>query len=113
MMDCYAVARLAHEVNRAYCVATGDTSQIAWEEAPDWQRHSAVNGVDFLRANPNAGPEASHENWMREKIRNGWVYGEIKNPDAKTHPCLVPFGDLPQSQRVKDFLFHAIVKACA
>src|SRR5438105_262770 len=35
-----ACARAAHEVNRAYCLALGDASQVAWEDAPEWQRSS-------------------------------------------------------------------------
>lgn len=40
-----AAARAAHEVNRAYCIALGDTSQPSWDEAPEWQRESAKKGV--------------------------------------------------------------------
>ena len=32
-------------MNRAYCLALGDTSQPAWDEAPDWQQSSARSGV--------------------------------------------------------------------
>ncbi len=39
------IARVAHEVNRAYCQALGDNSQPAWEDAPQWQRDSAMLGV--------------------------------------------------------------------
>ena len=39
------IARVCHEVNRAYCRAIGDESQPAWEDAPDWQQRSAVLGT--------------------------------------------------------------------
>ena len=46
------IARVCHEVNRAYCEALGDTSQPAWEDAPEWQRKSAMKGVELhLRNN--------------------------------------------------------------
>ena len=32
------IARVAHQVNKAYCEALGDTSQPDWENAPDWQK---------------------------------------------------------------------------
>lgn len=105
------IARVAHEANRAYCMSHGDTSQPAWPDAPEWQRQSAVNGVRFHRDNPDAGPEASHDNWMAEKIADGWVYGPEKDPKAKTHPCLVPFSRLPKYQQRKDMLFRNIVHA--
>ena len=107
------IARVAHEVNRAYCESLGDLSQQPWGLAPKWQRESARLGVYFHMANPDAGPEASHESWASEKLANGWVYGPLKDPIAKTHPCLVPFNELPQEQQAKDFLFRAVVHAMA
>ena len=104
------IARAAHEVNRAYCQALGDLSQPAWEEAPDWQRASAMEGVR-LHLSGDHGPEASHANWMAQKEREGWVYGPTKDPAAKQHPCMVPFHLLPREQKAKDFIFRAVVHA--
>lgn len=102
------IAHLCHAVNRAYCLSIGDTSQPTWEDAPDWQKESAINGVQFHLGNDTT-PEQSHENWMAQKVKDGWVYGEVKDPDKKTHPCMVPYSELPTEQRVKDHLFKAIV----
>jgi len=105
----YEIARVAHEINRAYCLALGDDSQVAWELSPKWQIKSAVNGVLFHLENPNAGPDASHESWAREKHADGWVYGEVKDAEKKEHPCMVPFSHLPKEQQVKDHLFRQVV----
>lgn len=104
------IARVAHEVNRAYCAALGDTSQPAWEDAPAWQRESARMGVD-LHTMGDFGPEASHISWMNQKLQEGWVWGPEKNPELKQHHCLVPFADLPREQQAKDFLFRGVVHA--
>lgn len=104
-------AQVAHEANRAYCASIGDNSQPAWEDAPDWQRRSAVHGVRFHMDNPDAGPSASHDNWLAEKRRDGWVYGPVKNPEKKEHPCMVPHEELPEEQRRKDALFIGVVRA--
>jgi hypothetical protein len=106
-------ARVAHEVNRAYCASIGDTSQPAWADAPEWQRQSAINGVKFTLASPTATPERSHESWLTEKAADGWKFGPVKNPEAKEHPCFVPYGELPAAQRVKDYLFLAVVRSLA
>jgi len=111
MINREEIARVCHEVNRAYCQALGDMSQPSWEDAPQWQRVSAALGVDLHIENPDAGPQASHESWMRQKIQDGWVYGDVKNPDLKEHPCLVPFHELPKEQQAKDFIFRAVVHA--
>lgn len=105
------IARVCHEVNRAYCLALGDTSQPAWEDAPEWQKTSAINGVTMHLFNPQAGPEASHEAWLNEKVAAGWTYGPTKDPEHKKHPCMVPFKKLPVEQRAKDFIFRAVVHA--
>lgn len=104
------MARVAHEVNREYCFALGDDSQLPWDDAPEWQRSSARMGVD-LHTMGDFGPEASHISWMKQKLREGWVYGKTKDPVAKTHPCLIPFDQLPREQQAKDFIFRAIVHA--
>lgn len=104
-----AIAKVAHEINAAFCQAIGDNSQPDWSDAPDWQKESAVNGVRFHLENPNADASASHENWLKEKVADGWVYGEEKNPELKTHPCCVPYDELPMEQRAKDYLFKQTV----
>lgn len=106
------IARICHEANRGYCEALGDHSQVDWDEAPEWQKISARNGVLMHLNNPEAGPQASHESWMAEKLAAGWVHGPVKDPERKTHPCLVPFHELPTDQQAKDYIFRAIVHAC-
>jgi hypothetical protein len=105
------IARICHEVNKAYCESLGDMSQVIWEDAPEWQKESAILGVILHTENPSAGPEASHVSWMNQKTADGWVYGPIKSPVNKTHPCIVPFSQLPVEQQAKDFIFRAIVHA--
>lgn len=110
--DATKAAMIAHEVNRAYCESIGDFSQPKWEDAPDWQKKSALDGVLFHGNNPEATPENSHENWLREKEADGWKYGAIKDAEKKEHPCFVPYNQLPQEQRSKDYIFRAVVHAC-
>ena len=105
------IARVCHEVNRAYCASIGDHSQPAWADAPGWARQSAVTGVEFTIAHPDAKPSDSHDSWLAEKRRDGWKYGTVKDPDKKEHPCFVPYDDLPVEQRTKDYLFQAVVRA--
>ena len=109
--DVEDAARAAHEANRILCFATGDKSQLSWDEAPEWQKTSAFDGVKHRIDNPSAPPEASHENWLRCKREDGWVYGAVKDPEKKTHPCLVEFNELPPDQQAKDSLFVLIVNS--
>lgn len=106
-----ATARIAHEANRVWCMENGDDSQPSWDNAPDWQIESAINGVEFHIQNPSADDSASHNNWVKEKLEAGWVYGKVKDPNANppTHPCLVPFKELSEFQQKKDAIFRSIV----
>lgn len=106
-----AIARASYEVNRAYCIAIGDTSQPAWDDAPEWQQSSARNGV--AGALDGNTPEQSHVAWMAEKVANGWTYGPVKDPERKQHPCMVSYAELPAAQRAKDSLFVGTVRGMA
>jgi hypothetical protein len=109
------IAKVVHEANKAYCDTIGDTSQKSWEEAPEWQKKSALAGVKFHVETLNLGirpqPEDSHNSWMKQKVGDGWKYGEVKDEFKKEHPCIVPYNELPLNQRMKDYIFAAIVEA--
>lgn len=112
-MQVEQIAKVCHEANRAYCESIGDNSQPTWENAPDWQKKSAITGVQYHLDNPNSKPEDSHNSWLKEKEADGWKYGEVKNPETKEHPCYVPYEQLPVEQQKKDYLFLGIVRALA
>lgn len=101
------IARVCHEANRAWCEAHGDTSQKVWEDAEQWQRDSAIEGVQV--ALDGATPEQQHEAWCEAKRRDGWTYGPVKDAEAKTHPCLVDYTMLDPMQKAKDSLFGGVV----
>lgn len=108
-MEIEAIAQVCHEANRAYCASIGDKSQVEWSVAPEWQRASAIDGVRFVMANPQAHESTNHENWLKLKETEGWKYGPVKDAEAKTHPCFVPYDELPKEQQLKDKLFRYIV----
>lgn len=105
------IAIACHEANRIWCMSDGDFSQKPWAEAEEWQRDSAIKGVEFRLANPDAGKDTQHNAWMKDKTDDGWVFGHTKDAEKKTHPCIVPFEQLPIFQQKKDALFCAIVDA--
>lgn len=43
-----------------------------------------------------------HEVWSAGRIKEGWSYGKTRNDSLKTHPCLVPYDELPESERDYD-----------
>lgn len=109
--DYTPIAIVCHQANHAWCELNGDYSQKNWTDAEQWQRDSALTGVKFRIENPIVGHDAQHNAWLKDKTDNGWLYGEKKDAEAKTHPCIVPFDQLPEFQKKKDALFCAIVDA--
>lgn len=105
------IAFMCHQANKEWCLVNGDDSQKDWIHAEDWQRESAIAGVEFKLNNPDAKEDAQHNAWMKDKVDAGWVYGEVKDAEKKTHPCIVPFNELPEFQQKKDALFCAIVNS--
>lgn len=103
------IAQTCHEINKAYCESIGDNSQPTWENAPEWQKSSAINGVQFHLDNPYAPPSASHDSWLKQKEQEGWKYGAVKDPAKKEHPCFVPYDELPTEQKSKDYLFKQVI----
>lgn len=103
------IARACHEANRAWCLAHGDDSQKPYSEAEEWQRESARRGVSVALS--GVGPRQQHEAWAADKVRDGWIYGAVKDAGAKTHPCLVDYDDLPGMQKAKDSIYQAVVRA--
>ena len=110
-MKAEQLACVCHEANRAYCAMIGDSSQPAWEAAPEWQIESAISGVKFHLENPGAKPSHAHEAWLKDKTDAGWKYGPAKDAAKKEHPCCVPYEQLPEEQKAKDKLFIAVVGA--
>lgn len=103
------IAKVCHEVNKAFCASIGDNSQLEWDEAPDWVKVSAIKGVEYHIAKPDANPSDSHDAWLAEKIITGWKYGPVKDADKKEHPCFVPYNELPVEQQSKDYIFKQVV----
>ena len=105
-------ARAAHEVNRVYCrQVMDDDSHLPWKDTPEDIRRSAFSGVQGIADAPTLLPADSHEAWLDYKRAEGWVYDEVKSFADKTHPCMVPYDQLPPGQRFKDAIFGIVVRA--
>ena len=43
-----------------------------------------------------------HDIWAENRIAQGWTYGEKRDDEKKQHPCLVPYEDLPEDEKLYD-----------
>lgn len=57
---------------------------------------------ESLNALVEALAENVHDMWARGRMDQGWTYGPARDDAAKKHPCLVPYADLPESEKAYD-----------
>ena len=43
-----------------------------------------------------------HEVWAQNRISQGWSFGEVRNDELKQHPCLIPYEDLSEEEKLYD-----------
>lgn len=71
---------------------------------------SLINGTKWALEHPDATPEDNHMEWVREKIKQGYTWGNKLDVEKKTHPSLLYFEDLPKVERDKDTMDLLMVK---
>lgn len=103
------IAEVVHNIQRVFCESIGE-SLPAWAESGNMQQ-TTISGVIALISTPDAEGGFSHDEWMKGKISEGYVWGEVRDHVKKTHPSLVPFNQLPKNEQTKDHLFVATVRS--
>lgn len=46
--------------------------------------------------------ENVHDIWAQSRMQQGWTYGPERNDELKHHPCLIPYGELPEVEKNYD-----------
>jgi len=81
-----------------------------WQLRDDSFRTQFVEVVDrYCAMDELPTPEAAHQSWVDAYEQMGWMYGPVRDPDARTHPDMVPFDQLEQREQNKDAVFLALV----
>lgn len=63
---------------------------------------SDVDLPDSLKELMEQIAENVHEVWSRGRMEDGWVYGPERDDNLKTHPCLIPYGELDEKEKEYD-----------
>lgn len=103
-------AWICHEAFRAV-QANGPHLADPWDSLGEGDKARVRRGV--VRAQLGMTAEASHDAWRAELLAAGWQPGPKHDPVALTHPNLVPWLQLPEAERGKSRLFHAIAMSRA
>lgn len=110
-MNTEQIAEIVHETNRLITLALGHEAQPHWADAPQRMRDDSVHIVLHTLAHPTKTAEQDHENWLANKRAAGWRWGPVKDEAARTHPLLVPYGELPEGERLKNKALPALILA--
>ncbi len=73
---------------------------MQYQPRPIDTRHIELPG-DVLELRERLA-ENTHEVWARQRMSEGWTYGPRRDDDLKHHPCLVPYSQLPESEKEYD-----------
>ena len=46
--------------------------------------------------------ENAHDLWAAQRLKDGWTWGQTRDDGLKQHPCLVPYSELPESEKEYD-----------
>jgi hypothetical protein len=102
------VAERAHALNLTLCEHLGLPVGHPWHELDGGHRVRIISAVGATsRA---TSPQESHQRWMDSMAAMGWGYGPVRSEEAKTHECMLPFGQLSRADQLKDHVFLALVK---
>lgn len=100
-----------YEAARLEAIASGrKIVPEPWVEREAAFKKQMTKYVEGLRSHPLPTPEEAHDSWWRKYEDMGWVYGEVRDIEKKTHPDMVPFDELPKDEQDKDEIFLALVE---
>lgn len=63
---------------------------------------SLIYGTKMTLENPSMSAEDNHNLWMETKAKQGYIYGDKLDTIKKTHPSMVPFNELSETEQRKD-----------
>lgn len=80
-----------------------------WSKRDEAFRAQFLSVIEMMTGpDRKSSPEELHDDWVRAYEAMGWRFGWERDPEAKTHPDMVPFEDLAFHEQIKDAVFVAL-----
>jgi hypothetical protein len=102
------LAPIDQEANRAAArriadvLARAGLGLAATEQATPANKPAAADVEPYIEAHIERLAEAEHDGWMAQRTKDGWRYGSPRDDARKLHPSMVPYRDLPETEKEKD-----------
>jgi len=103
------IAQVMRAVIRELQAVNGEQVVPPWDARPEAERAESAERIRRLRER-GASPREAHEAWAELRRSEGWEWGPVKDPDARTTPLLAPYEDLDPVQRAKDEMYDAVIR---
>jgi hypothetical protein len=104
------IAKACHEVHNVLCKNSGQ-KVTPWEEKSEEHRETVKNSVKKILSGIIQSPQEAHMNFVFQKRKDGWVYGERHSNRKKVSPRLCDWNDLPEVERQKEEYFFAVASS--
>lgn len=109
-VNIHEIASSIHGATRALNRANGDLIP-PWEDLTEEEKLRAEVAVERLLSDPiSRSHEELHNLWWELKIKDGWQYASEYSIELKTHPCMIPYNELPEIELIKDAIWGALIE---
>jgi hypothetical protein len=82
-------------------------------DAEEWEQAAATSSFIYVRDHPELSPPEIHREWLGIMRDQGWEYGEKMDPEARTHPHMRVWEDLPPWARRMLYITVTVVHILA
>ena len=104
------VAKECHIANNNLMVANSEIpNPVDWNDLDTHTKHMNIESVKKIYDNPNITAKDIHDEWMKNKIKDGWKYGDVKDANLKTHHLIIDFDQMNDIDKMKDQIFIDVV----
>lgn len=110
-MEIEQISKTTHEVHLSYCRSMGIDTQGKWEEISEAHKNGIISSVKGILLGEISTKVESHNNFINNKIKDGWKWGEYYCKNKKTNPRLVVYQLLSLEDKVKESLFFDCVSS--
>lgn len=87
---------------KAYFTRKKLLNEIAMNYKPEPINTDSVELPEEITELTEKLAKSTHDTWAQNRLNQGWTYGEKRDDDKKLHPCLIPYEDLPESEKKYD-----------
>lgn len=96
------IAQECHAKNNELMMMNGEEQRGSWETLDRHTKFITLKSVIKALENPNLTAKEMHDEWMNNKIEDGWKFGDVKDAELKTHPLIIDFELMNDIDKMKD-----------